>query len=171
MKLEELVFNNFNVTAPFDIERNNHQYQDNYAVQYVNSVLEAYKKYGIELHYEVHVNSENGEVTIRLDCHTFPYAELKSAEDYKLALKARYSNNFADKITELRDKLKETYINIGKAAKDGYYYGKRNREEHLWLVYKTYNNIADEMQLLCEVYRFIADTYGELLDVLNSIVK
>ena len=51
MKLKELVFNNFNVTAPFDIERNNHQYQDNYAVQYVNFVLEAYKKYGIELHY------------------------------------------------------------------------------------------------------------------------
>lgn len=171
MKLEELVFNNFNVTAPFDIEHNNHQFQDKNAVQYTNSVLEAYKNYGIELHYEVQVNSLTGEVTIRLDCHTFPYAEFKNANGYEDALKERYSGKFTAEIINLRDKLKETYINIGKTAKDDYYYGKQNRANHLWLVYKIYNNIADETQLMCEIYRFIADTYSVLLDNLRQLTK
>ncbi len=171
MNLQELVFNNFSFTAPFDINHNNYQYHDNSAVQYTNPVLEAYKKYGIELHYEVQVNSSNGEVTIRLDCHTFPYAEFKNADDYEKALKQRYSNNFADKIMDLRDKLKDLYINIGKTSQDNYYYGKRNREDHLWLVYKIYNNITDETQLMCEIYRFIADTYCDLLNNLSRLIQ
>lgn len=167
MNIDNLCFNQFTISAPFDISAKIWHGEQN-CVQITNPLFESLKAQGLEFHYEVQIDKNLKNMQIRLDCHAFPYNEFvnKKGSDYILALKAYYSDNQAKKIEDFRDKLKKAYLS---KTVEGYEFGKYNVRNSLWLVYKNYPIIIEEEKILAEMYSFIADTYPDFVATAKSI--
>lgn len=167
MDMEWLTDNAFRFTRPFTINKLSwHGEQD--CIQITNDLMESLKCQGIELHYEVQLDKDKNECVIRLDCHAFPYGKFKNAKNYELALKEYYSDAVAASILEKRKKLKAKFLSFNDSKKKDFEYGKNNNQDYLRLVYKTIPYATNEIMLV-EIYRFIVDTYPELIDILKSI--
>lgn len=170
MKIDYLFNQDFAATQPFGFYDPNKR-KNVTCVQYRNELFESLKQRGLDIHYEIQQNQDE-TVDIYLDCHAFPYGNFKNnkGEAYANALKTYYSEQKANEILEYRDKLKDLYLAIGKTNKTKYYYyGQRNINEYLRLVSNEKINITSEEQLLTEVYKFIANTYVELIDNLKKV--
>lgn len=169
MNIDNLCFNQFTISAPFDISAKSWHGEQN-CVQITNPLFESLKAQGLEFHYEVQIDEKSDIMQIRLDCHAFPYNEFSNnkGSDYILALKSFYSEKQANKIADFRDKLKNAYLSKAKSP-EGYEYGKYNVKNSLWLVYKNYSIVKEEETLLAEIYLFIADTYPDFIATAKSI--
>lgn len=168
MTIKNLIEQSFTASSPFIISKTAWQ-EESDCFQLCNKTLEKLKEKGIELHYEVLLGKETGKNVIRLDCHVFPYWRFKNAEGFEKAVKKYYSDSVAKTILEIREKLKEIYIGFSKTKSDGYDYGIKSTEDYLWLVLKDLAITNNEEELLSEIYRFIADTYPDLIKVLKNI--
>ena len=170
MDIQDLIQNCFLAGDPFVVVENVHQ-EESDSFQLCNKKLEKLKEQGFELHYEVQFSKKSDKTSIRLDGHVFPYWKFKNkktAHDYKEAVKKHYSEASAEEILRKRKALKDIFLGFAKTKDNGYNYGKNSVTKHLWLVCKDLE-ANDPAALLAEVYRFIADTYPDLVAALEKL--
>lgn len=167
MKLNELANNWLRAGSAFGISS---YYENNDAIKFSNTYLDGYKETGIELHYELHYREGNDDNHIRIDCHSFPYAEFKNAADYVKQLKKYYSEEKAEKIFSFRKAIKQIYLDYGKLPHSKeLYYGKNNNDDSLFLVKMSLPATYSEAELIEKVAYFISLTYKQLVETLNEL--
>lgn len=170
MDINYLFSNQFRVSENFSMFSTMQRNQVN-CFQIHNQLFDDVKSQGLELHYEVQINDDD-MVDFYLDCHVYPYHEFKNngGDNFAIALKKYYSEEKADKILKLREDLKKIYLDLGKTKdKDNKYsYGAYNTKNYLRLVSCEGQKIENEVQLLAEIYKFIGDTYPQLIEALQQ---
>ncbi len=170
MKINYVYSNQFSTSTEFDIEKQT-WHDDLQAIQISNEFLDSLKKQGLDIHYELQYEEKTNTYIIYLDCHTFPYANFKNnrGNNYVVAIKKYYSEEMANKILNIRNELKQRYLAmVPEKNQEEYYFGEKKVENYLRLVYTTINVVSNE-ELLAETYKFIANTYPQLIKTLKEI--
>lgn len=170
MKINYVYSNQFSTSTEFDIEKQT-WHDDLQAIQISNEFLDSLKKQGLDIDYELQYEEKTNTYIIYLDCHTFPYANFKNnrGNNYVVAIKKYYSEEMANKILNIRNELKQRYLAmVPEKNQEEYYFGEKKVENYLRLVYTTINVVSNE-ELLAETYKFIANTYPQLIKTLKEI--
>ncbi len=133
-----------------------------------NNTLEWYKTKGLDIHYELQKNNR-GALYMRLDCHIFPYWTIKGRSDknYLESVYKYYSEVQTKRILDYRKKIFDKYYKKKEDSRIDY--PQRKGIRYLWLAKYIIPSDCTREQLQAEVWKFIAQTYPQLIQILKCI--
>ena len=143
-------------------------YEKNTKVYHIiNQRLLSLRAEGLDLQYKIHANKNR--VFIELAFTVFPYWKtLDKNVDFLSRIKKHYNDSVAMKIYQIRNTIRDNFIDFGKKNPSKYKFISRKNDDFIKLVRLDLDSV-DENDRISEIHRFISDTYPLLKRELNKL--